>query len=173
MVGGLVSNMEKGDILGHECIGEVVEAGRTIKNQKLETGKSSFSALRAVNAACAEWKFIRAAKEAAAMATCKRKTTDMHSAIPIPRADISAAGISTSEYHLEILGYSRFQIIFRMNRFCICRIFVQLDIWPPITVITKKVTQLLFRAAVRLLNLPSFRLFSFGRREGYYHRHCP
>ena len=36
LMGGFVSSMERGDVLGHECMGEVVEVGRD--NQKLKVG---------------------------------------------------------------------------------------------------------------------------------------
>lgn len=35
LMGGFIPNMEKGDILGHECMGEVVEIGKKVKKLKL------------------------------------------------------------------------------------------------------------------------------------------
>lgn len=35
LMGGFIPHMEKGDILGHECMGEVVEKGSSVKNLKI------------------------------------------------------------------------------------------------------------------------------------------
>ena len=50
LMGGFVPEMKSGDVLGHECMGEVVEVGRENKRLRSATGSSSRSAWPAANA---------------------------------------------------------------------------------------------------------------------------